>query len=222
MSAQLKKLMRDLVDAVDGAGREFKTGFSGAFRKRGGRHRADADAIRALDKSGADSIPNNRKGPTHRAEPVTSHAKKYDILSDVTRGMDSLGHVPRHANPDYNTMEDLGRSVGKSVRDVPGDIVDEVKGVPKTVPGQIVEELYEDAIGQDNPDKYGKADGDMRFLAPASESSELNALSQGDLESRLGLEPGALDGANIEVKPVKDSRFVSVEIDYPGGNHYPS
>lgn len=216
MSAQLKKLMKDLVDAVDGAGREFKTGFSGAFRKRGGRHRADADAIRALDKSGADSIPNKRKGPTHRAEPVKSHSKEYSILSDVTRGRESFGHVPRHAKPDYDPMQDLGRSVGKSVREIPGDIGDEVKAVPKQVPGQIVEELYEDAIGQDDPDKYGKADGDMRFLAPASESGELNGLSRGDLESRLGLEPGALDGANIEVKPVQDSRFVSIEIDYPG------
>ncbi len=57
---QLKKLMKDLVDAVDGAGREFKTGFSGAFRKRGGRHRADADRVRGLDRSGADSVPRHR------------------------------------------------------------------------------------------------------------------------------------------------------------------
>ncbi len=207
---QLKKLMKDLVDAVDGAGREFKTGFAGAFRKRGGRHRADADAVRGLDRSGRDSVPR------HRAEPPTSHAKKYDILSDVSRGIETHGHVPRHANPDYNTMQDLGRSVGKSVRDIPGDIVDEVKGVPKTVPKQLVEELYEDAIGQDDPDKYGRATGDMRFLAPSSESRDLSALSQSELEVRFGLEAGALDGASIEVKPVQDSRFVSVEIDYPG------
>lgn len=207
---QLKQLMKQLVDAVDGAGREFKTGFSGAFRKRGGRHRADADAIRGLDRRGADRVP------THRAEPSTSHAKKYDILSDVTRGIESHGHVPRHANPDYNLIQDLGKSVGKSIHDIPGDVVDEIKGVPKKVPGQLVEELYEDAIGQDNPDKYGQGDGDMRFLAPASESDALSRRSQVELEARLGLDPGALDGANVEVKPVQDSRFVSVEIDYPG------
>lgn len=213
MSAQLKKLMKDIVDAVDGAGREFKTGFSGAFRKRGGRHRADADAIRALDKSGADSIPKKRK-PTHRAEPAKSHAKEYDILKDVTRGHETFGNVPRHAKPELTPMHDLGRSVGKGVQEIPGDIADEVKGIPKRVPGQIVEELYEDAIGQDDPDKYGKADGDMRFLAPASESGEVSSLSRADLEKRLGLDPGALEGANIEIKPVQDSRFVSIEIDY--------
>lgn len=207
---QLKQLMRELVDAVDGAGREFKTGFAGAFRKRGGRHRADADAIRGLDRRSADSVPR------HRAEPATSHAKKYDVLSDVSRGVESHGHVARHAKPDYNPMQDLGRSIGKSVHDIPGDIVDEIKGVPKTVPKQLVEELYEDAIGQDDPDKYGRKDGDMRFLAPSSESGDLSGLGQGELESRLGLDPGALDGATIEVKPIPDSRFVSVEIDYPG------
>ena len=57
----LKKLMKDLVDAVDGAGHEFKRGFSGAFRKRGGKHRADADAIRGLDRRSADSTPKHRK-----------------------------------------------------------------------------------------------------------------------------------------------------------------
>lgn len=207
---QLKKLMKDLVDTVDGAGREFKTGFSGAFRKRGGRHRADADRIRGLDRRGADGVPR------HRAEPATSHAKKYDILSDVSRGIESHGHVARHSKSDYNLMQDLGRSVGKNVHDIPGDIVDEIKSVPKKIPGQLVEELYEDAIGQDDPDKYGRKDGDMQFLAPASESGDLSGLSQSELESRLGLEPGALDGANIEVKPLPDSRFVSVEIDYPG------
>ncbi|MES2866194.1 hypothetical protein [Microbacterium sp. KRD172] len=209
---QLKQLMKELVDAVDGAGREFKTGFAGAFRKRGGRHRADADAIRGLDRRSADSVPR------HRAEPATSHAKKYDILSDVSRGIESQGRVARHASPDYNAMQDLGRSVGKSVHDIPGDIVDEVKGVPKTVPKQLVEELYEDAIGQDDPDKYGRKDGDMKFLAPSSESGDLSALSQSELESRLGLGPGALDGAAVEVKQIPDSRFVSVEIDYPGSD----
>lgn len=207
---QLKKLMKDLVDAVDGAGREFKTGFSGAFRKRGGRHRADADRVRGLDRSGADSVPR------HRAEKPTSHAKKYDILTDVSRGIETHGHVPRHAKPDYNLMQDLGRSVGKSIRDIPGDIVDEVKGVPKKVPGQLVEELYEDAIGQDDPDKYGRQDGDMRFLAPASEARDLSGLGQSGLETRFGLESGALDGATVEFEEIPDSRFVSVKIDYPG------
>lgn len=207
---QLKQLIKDLVDAVDGAGREFKTGFAGAFRKRGGRHRADADAIRRTDRSARDSIPK------HRAEPPTSHAKKYDILSDVTRGLQSVDHTPRHADPDYDPMRDLGRSIGKGIRETPGDIADEVKGVPKKVPGQLVEELYEDAIGQDDPDKYGRKDGDMRFLAPASESAALSGLSHAQLESRFGLEPGALDGATVEVKSVEGSRFVSVEIDYPG------
>ena len=207
---QLKVLMKELMDAVDGAGREFKTGFAGAFRKRGGRHRADADAIRGLDRNLKDRVP------THRAEPPTSHAKKYNVLDDVSRGIESHGHVPRHASPDYNLVQDLGRSVGKSVRDIPGDIVDEIKGVPKTVPKQLVEELYEDAIGQDDPDKYGQKSGDMRFLAPASESRDLTALSQGELEVRFGLEPGALEGASIAVNPVPDSRFVSVDIDYPG------
>lgn len=207
---QLKKLMKDLVDAVDGAGREFKTGFSGAFRKRGGRHRADADRVRRTDRDGADRVP------THRAEKPTSHAKKYDVLRDVSRGIETHGHVARHAKPDYNLMQDLGRSVGKSVRDIPGDVVDEVKGVPKTVPGQLLEELYEDAIGQDSPDKYGRQNGDMRFLAPASEAGDLNGLSQSQLEERLGLEPGALDGAEVTVTTMPDSRFASIEIDYPG------
>lgn len=207
---QLKKLMRDLVDAVDGAGREFKTGFSGAFRKRGGRHRADADAIRRLDKRGAAGVPK------HRAEPSKSHAKKYNVLSDVSKGIESYGHAPKHAKPDYNLIQDAGRSVGKSVREIPGDVADEVKGVPKKVPGQLVEELYEDAIGQDDPDKYGRADGDMRFLAPASESASLKGLGQADLERRLGLEPGSLEGAKVEVSQMPNSRFVSVEIDYPG------
>ncbi|MCC2028754.1 hypothetical protein KEC56_04335 [Microbacterium sp. YMB-B2] len=217
---QLKKLMKDLVDAVDGAGREFKTGFSGAFRKRGGRHRADADRVRRTDRDGADRVPTHRDGadrvPTHRAEKPTSHAKKYDILTDVSRGIETHGHVPRHAKPDYNLMQDLGRSVGKSIRDIPGDIVDEVKGVPKKVPGQLVEELYEDAIGQDSPDKYGRQGGDMRFLAPASEASDLSGLGQGDLETRFGMRSGALDGATIEIEEIPDSRFVSVKIDYPG------
>lgn len=206
---QLKKLMKDLVDAVDGAGREFKTGFSGAFRKRGGRHRADADRVRRIDRDGADRVP------AHRAEKPTSHAKKYDVLSDVSRGIETYGHVARHAKPDYNLMQDLGRSVGKSVRDIPGDVVDEVKGVPKTVPGQLLEELYEDAIGQDSPDKYGRQNGDMRFLAPASEAGDLNGLSQSQLEERLGLEPGALDGAEVTVTTMPDSRFASIEIEYP-------
>lgn len=94
-----------------GAGRDFKTGFSGAFRKRGGWHRADADRVRRTDRDGADRVP------THRAEKPTSHAKKYDILRDVSRGIETHGHVPRHAKPDYNAMQDLGHSVGKSIRE---------------------------------------------------------------------------------------------------------
>jgi len=208
---QLKKLMRDLVDAVDGAGREFKQGFAGAFRKRGGKHRADADAIRGLDRSQA------RSTPRHRAEPTTSHAKKYDILKDVTRGTMTRDSIPRHAAPDYDVSRDLGRSIGKSVREVPGDVVDEIKGVPKKVPQQLVEELYEDAIGQDDPDKYGRSQGDMRFLAPASEAGDLTGLTPAEIAARFGLDPGALDGAKVEIKQVPGSRFVSVEIDRGDG-----
>ncbi|WP_300266986.1 hypothetical protein [Microbacterium sp.] len=207
---QLKKVMRDLVDAVDGAGREFKTGFSGAFRKRGGRHRADADSVRRIDKEGG------RRQPTHRKDKPTSHAKKYDILTDVSRGIETHGRVARHADPDYNVVRDLGQSIGKGIRDTPGDVWDEVKATPKKVPGQLVEELYEDAIGQDNPDKYGATSGDMRFLAPASDSDSLTGLSQAELEGRLGLDAGALDGANVSITPVENTRFVSIDIDYPG------
>ena len=104
--------------------------------------------------------------------------------------------------------------MGKSIRDIPGDIVDEVKGAPKKVPGQLVEELYEDAIGQDDPDNYGRQDGDMRFLAPASASNDLSRLGQRDLETRFGLKPGALNGATVEIEEIPGSRFVSVKIDY--------
>jgi hypothetical protein len=207
----LKKLMKDLVDAVDGAGHEFKRGFSGAFRKRGGKHRADADAIRGLDRRSADSTPKHRKD----GKP-TSHAKDYDIREDVRKGIDALGTTPRHRDPDYNAARDLGTSVGKDVRGLPGDVLDEVKGVPKKVPGQFVEELYEDAIGQDNPDKYGATPkGDMRFLAPASEAGDLSGLSNGELEERFGLDAGSLDGATFEVKTIPDSRFVSIEVERP-------
>lgn len=209
----LKKLMRDLVDAVDGAGHEFKKGFSGAFRKRGGKHRADADAIRGLDRRSSNHVP------THRSDgkKPTSHAKDYDIREDVRRGVDALGTTPRHRDPDYNAMRDLGTSFGKDVRRLPGDVVDEVKGVPGTVPKQVLEELYEDAIGQDDPDKYGKtSEGDMRFLAPASEAGDLDGLSNAELESRLGLEAGSLGDATVEIKVVPDSRFVSIEISRPG------
>jgi hypothetical protein len=205
----LKKLMRDLVDAVDGAGHEFKQGFAGAFRKRGGKHRADADAIRGLDRRSADGVPKHRrddKGPV-------SHAKDYDIRKDVRRGLETLGSSPRHAAPDYDAARDLGTSLGKDVRAIPGDILDEVKGTPKKVPTQLVEELYEDAIGQDSPDKYGKTDGDMRFLAPASEADSLGALSNGEIEERFGLAPGSLEGARVEVKAIPGSRFLSVEVD---------
>ncbi|MCK3768726.1 hypothetical protein MZK47_03465 [Microbacterium aerolatum] len=207
---QMKKLMRDLVDAVDGAGREFKRGFAGEFRKRGGKHRADADAIRGLDRRNASQTPR------HRRDKPTSHAKKYDMLTDVTRGLDQLGRTGRHTAPGYDPAADLGTSIAKSIREVPGDIVDEVKGVPKKVPQQFVEELYEDAIGQDDPDKYGAtAQGDMRFLAPAGESSDLQNLSNAQIEERFGLDAGALDGSQVEVRAIPGSRFVSVEVNRP-------
>jgi len=208
----LKKLMRDLVDAVDGAGHEFKQGFSSAFRKRGGKHRADADVIRGWDRRNVDYEPQHRGN----GKPPTSHAKDYDIRDDVRRGLESLGHVPKHADPDYDTARDLGTSLGKDVRGLPGDVLDEVKGVPKKAPKQLVEELYEDAIGQDDPDKYGEtAQGDMRLLAPASEASDLSGLSNGELEARFGLAPGSLDGATVEVTSIPGSRFTSVEIERP-------
>lgn len=208
---QLKKLMRDLVDAADGAGHEFKKGFAGAFRKRGGKHRADADAIRGLDRRGASGVPK------HKADgKPTSHAKPYDIRTDVSRGIDALGTTPRHRDPDYNAARDLGASFGKDVRGLPGDVLDEVKDVPKKVPKQFVEELYEDAIGQDSPDKYGQTgSGDMRFLAPASESGDLSGLSNAEIAERFGLDPGSLDGATFEVQQVPGSQFVSVEITRP-------
>ncbi|WP_223627538.1 hypothetical protein [Microbacterium sp. EST19A] len=208
----LKKLMRDLVDAVDGAGHEFKQGFAGAFRKRGGKHRADADAIRGLDRRSADGVPKHRrddKGPV-------SHAKDYDIRTDARRGLETLGYSPRHADPDYDAARDLGTSLGKDVRGIPGDILDEIKGTPKKVPTQLVEELYEDAIGQDSPDEYGESEGDMRFLAPASEAAGLSGLSNAEIASRFGMASGSLDGATIEIKTIPGSRFVSVEIGAPG------
>ncbi|KDA05427.1 hypothetical protein DC31_16885 [Microbacterium sp. CH12i] len=208
--SSMKKLMRDLVDAVDGAGHEFKRGFAGAFRKRGGRHRADANAIRGIDRS------NSRHTPSHRASPPTSHAKKYDMLTDVTRGLHNLGNTPRHNAPDYDAARDLGQSVGQAIRETPGDILDEIKDVPKKAPKQLVEELYEDAIGQDDPDAYGKKpEGDMSFLVPASDASDLSGFSHAEIEARFGLDAGSLNGANVEVKAIPGSRFVSVEIDYP-------
>lgn len=205
----LKKLMHDLVDAVDGAGHEFKQGFASAFRKRGGKHRADADVIRGWDRRNVDYEPRHRGD----RRPTTSHAKDYDIRDDVRRGLDSLGHVPKHAAPDYDTARDLGTSLGKDVRALPGDVFDEVKDAPKKIPQQLREELYEDAIGQDSPDEYGeKSAGDMRFLAPASEAGDLSGLSNGELEERFGLAPGSLDGATVEVVPLPGSRFTSVEI----------
>ena len=208
----LKNLMRDLVDAVDGAGHEFKQGFSSAFRKRGGKHRADADVIRGWDRRNVDYEPRHRGD----GKPPTSHAKDYDIREDVRRGLDSLGHTPKHADPDYDAARDLGRSLGKDVRALPGDVLDEVKDSPKKVPQQLLEELYEDAIGQDSPDKYGEtAQGDMRFLAPAGEAGDLSGLSNGELEERFGLAPGSLEGATVEVTPIPGSRFASVEIERP-------
>ncbi|CAL4858871.1 hypothetical protein [Microbacterium sp. MM2322] len=207
----MKTLMREIVDAVDGAGREFKKGFGSAFRKRGGKHRADADRIRGTDRR------NSADAGRHRRDaPVTSHAAKYDMLTDVSRGLDQLGRTGRHAAPDYNVANDLGTSVGKAVRETPREVLDEVLGTPKKVPGQIVEELYEDAIGQDNPDAYGKkGSGDMEFLAPAGEASELRNLSQAGLEERFGLTPGTLDGATFEVRPVSGTNFVTLDITRP-------
>ncbi|MGM7667926.1 hypothetical protein [Microbacterium sp. A93] len=207
----MKKLMRDLVDAVDGAGREFKQGFAGAFRKRGGKHRADADLIRGVDRSKRDYEPRHRGD----GKSPASHAKDYDIREDVRLGVESIGNTPRHRDPDYNSSRDLGLSLGKDVRALPGDVIDEIKDVPKTVPKQLVEELYEDAIGQDNPDEYGVGPGDMRFLAPASEAGDLSALSAAELEVRFGLEPGSLRGATVKFETIPGSRFVSVKIDAP-------
>lgn len=210
----LKRTIRDIIDAVDGAGHEFKQGFAGAFRKRGGKHRADADAIRGLDRRKVDYTPKHRadgKGPV-------SHAKDYDIRDDVRRGIETLGYDARHRDPDYDAARDLGRSVGNDVRNLPGDVLDEIKDVPKNVPKQLVEELYEDAIGQDSPDEYGqKAKGDMRFLAPVGDAGDLDGLSHAELEARFDLAAGSLDGAKIEVKTIPGSRFVSVEITAPEG-----
>lgn len=209
----LKKLMRDVVDAVDGAGREFKQGFAGAFRKRGGRHRADADAIRGLDRRRTDYEPRHR---ADRRRPG-SHARDYDIREEVWRGLESLGRTARHRSPDYDPARDLGGAVGQAVRSIPGDLLGEVKGVPKKLPGQLVEELYEDAIGQSSPDEYGPAStGDMRFLAPASEAADLAGFSNTEIETRFGLTPGTLNGATVEIETIPGSRFVSVEIDIPG------
>ena len=209
----LKKTIRDIMDAVDGAGHEFKRGFAGAFRQRGGKHRADADRIRGLDRKSADHTPKH-KGD---GKKPTSHAKDYDIRDDVRRGVETLGYEGRHRDPDYNAARDLGRSLGNDVRGLPGDVVDEIKDVPKNVPKQLVEEMYEDAIGQDSPDKYGAAsEGDMSFLAPAGEAGDLAGLSNAELETRFGLAPGSLEGAEVEVKTIPDSRFVSIDITVPG------
>ena len=208
----MKKVIRDIIDTMDSAGHEFKKGFSGAFRARGGKHRADADAIRDLDRKNAKDAK-----PKHRADKPTSHAKKYDILTDVTKGREQIGRTGKHADPDYDAARDLGASIAKEIRAVPGDILDEIKGAPKKVPQQFIEELYEDAIGQGKPDAYGeKAPGqDMKFLAPASEIANLAALSTAQLESRLGLEAGALKGADVEINLVDGTRFASIEIDFP-------
>jgi hypothetical protein len=205
----LKRTIRDIIDAVDGAGHEFKRGFSGTFRNRGGKHRADADAIRGLDRRNSDHTPRHRadgKGPT-------SHAKEYDIRDDVRRGLETLGYEGRHRDADYDAARDLGRSIGNDVRAVPGDVLDEIKNVPENLPKQLVEELYEDAIGQDSPDKYGeKSQGEMRFVAPASEAGDLSGLSDAELEARFDLAPGSLEGAKVEIKTIPGSRFVSVEV----------
>lgn len=211
----LKVVMRDIIDAVDGAGREFKQGFAGAFRKRGGKHRADADAIRGLDRRSARDAKHRGEG-----KPPVSHAKQYDIRADVARGVASLDHAPRHRADDYDPFRDAGTSVGKEIRAVPGDILDEVRDAPKKIPGQIREELYEDAIGQSDPDRYGRtAEGDMTFLAPAADAGELRLLVQQDrrgLERRLDLEPGALDGAIVTVTLIPDTRFASIQVDRRG------
>lgn len=209
----IKKLMRDIVDAVDGAGREFKQGFSGAFRKRGGKHRADADAIRGVDRRAASDTPRHRADPPKKP---TSHAKDYDIREEADSAWRASTHTPRHADPDYNVARDFGLSVGKNVTSVPGDIGDEIKGIPGKVPDQLIEELYEDAIGQDNPDKYGRTEkGDMKFLAPAGEAGDLAGLSNAEIAARFGLDPGSLDGATFEINEVPGSRFVSIDISRP-------
>lgn len=209
----LKTLIRDLADTMDGAGREFKRGFAGAFRKRGGKHRADAEAIRGWDRR--HSSPEPRHRAQRRASP--SHAKEYDILDEVSRGIDARGHTPRHRDPDYDPARDLGGAVGQAVRSIPGDVLSEVKGIPKKVPEQFAEEFYQDAIGQSGPDKYGpKSAGDERFLAPAAEAEALSGLSLAELETRFGLEPGSLDGATVVIKEIPGSRFVSVEVETPG------
>ncbi|MDJ1114607.1 hypothetical protein [Microbacterium dauci] len=206
----MKVLMREIMDAVDGAGREFKKGFGSAFRKRGGKHRADADRIRGTDRTNRNDVPK------HKKNKPTSHAKDYNMLRDVHRGLGQLGRTGRHAAPDYNAANDLGTSIGKAVRDTPGDIRDEILGTPKKVPGQIVEELYEDAIGQDNPDKYGQtSSGDMEFLAPAGEAAALERMSQAGIEARFDLEPGALNGASYEIRPVPGTNFVTIDISRP-------
>lgn len=209
----MKRVMRDIMDAVDGAGHEFKKGFSGAFRKRGGKHRADADAIRGVDRRNADHVPK------HRAEKPTSHAKdKYSVLEDATSGREYQlsGKTPRHRDPGYDPARDFGRAVGQAVRETPGDVWDEVKGIPKKAGKQAVEELYEDAIGQDDPDKYGRTgQGDSRFLAPASEAAVLEGMSNAEIAARFGLAAGSLDDATVKLTQIPGSRFVSVEIDVP-------
>ncbi|MEI2270214.1 hypothetical protein OHB93_12910 [Microbacterium sp. No. 7] len=207
----MKSLMREIVDAVDGAGREFKKGFGGAFRKRGGKHRADAARIRGTDRR------NSADAGQHRRDaPVATHAAEYDMLTDVSRGVDQLGRTGRHAAPDYNVANDLGTSVGKAVRETPREVLDDVLGTPKKIPGQVVEELYEDAIGQDNPDAYGKKSrGDMEFLAPSGEAADLRGLNQAGIEDRFGLTPGALDGATWEVRPVPGTTFVTIDVSRP-------
>ncbi|MCK6080029.1 hypothetical protein KZX37_05260 [Microbacterium sp. EYE_5] len=207
----MKHLMREIVDAVDGAGREFKKGFGSAFRKRGGKHRADADRIRGTDRRNSTDAGRHR-----RDAPVATHAKKYDMLTDVSRGLDQLGRTGRHAAPDYDISRDLGTSIGQAVRETPREVLDDVLGAPKKIPGQVVEELYEDAIGQDDPDAYGQtSSGDMEFLAPAGEASELRGLDRAAVEERFDLAPGALDGATWEVRPVPGTNFVTIDISRP-------
>ncbi len=207
----LKKLIRDIVDAADGAGREFKQGFAGAFRKRGGKHRADADAIRGLDRRAAAQTPR------HKADRrPASHAKGYNILLDVSQGIETLGRAPRHSNPDYNVMRDLGGAAGQAVRDIPRELLGEVKGIPKKAAEQLVDELFEMAIGQSSPDEYGVKPGDMRMLAPESETAQITSLKNDEIETRFDLDPGTLDGADVEVVSVDGTPFISVEIDVPG------
>lgn len=207
MSTAFKKVIHDIIDAVDGAGREFKTGFGGAFRKRGGKHRADADAIRGWDRR------NSSRTPRHRADAPTSHAREYDIRREAAGVWKAADYAPRHAAEGVHPMRDLGTSVAKQIQALPGEVMGEVKGLHKKTARQLVEELWEDAIGQRSPDEYGVRDETpTRFLAPASERGALDDMSPAEIAERFGVEAASVQAGTIEVAPVAGGRFVSVQI----------